>query len=115
MTCFLRLKKIKYELRRRSFWKRINGLNFNVIILVLIVAAGLLYLVQINSVAAKGFEIKDLEKRIETLKDDNKNLELKIAELQSHSYLAEKIKGLNMVAVSKVDYLIPGSTAVAYK
>lgn len=115
MTYFKKLAKIKREIKKQSFWKKFQGFNFNVIILGLIILVSFLYLVQVNSVAAKGFKIKDLEKRIEELKDGNKNLELKVAELQSRGYIKKEIQKLNMVAVSNVDYITAVSTVVAYK
>jgi len=115
MTYFKKFAKIKHELKRQSFWKKFQGFNFNIIILGLIVLVSFLYLIQVNSVAAKGFEIKDLEKRIEELKDGNKDLELKVAEFQSRGYIEKEIQKLNMVAVSNVDYITTVSTVVAYK
>lgn len=115
MSWFKRITKIKREINNQSFWKKLKSFNFNIVILTLIVLISLLYLAQVNSVAAKGFEIKDLEKRIEELKESNKKLELKVAELRSRGYIGEQIQKLNMVSVSSIDYLSDTSMAVAYK
>ena len=115
MTYFKKLAKIKHELKKQSFWKKFQRFNFNIIILGLIILISFLYVVQVNSVAAKGFEIKDLEESIEALKDGNKDLELKVAKLQSRGYIKKEIQKLNMVAVSNVDYVTTVSTVVAYQ
>jgi len=66
--------------------------------------AGALYLAQINGMAIKGFAIKELDEKRITLKDEIRKLEFQTAELQSGQKIQERIAGLEMVSVAKVDY-----------
>lgn len=76
---------------------------------------GAAYFWQINSVATRGFKIRDLENNIQTLKEINQNLELQAAGQQTLEQVNERIKQLNMVAPESVDYLRPTGAGVAYK
>ncbi len=73
----------------------------------------LFYLAQANQTATKGYEIRALEDQLETLREEQKKLELKAAELQSVRNVEEGSRQLNMVPVEKVVYLTPGGSAVA--
>ncbi len=63
------------------------------------------YLWQINDLATKGFQINSFEEKVANLKDNNKNLELQAADLQSLSNIEKLEKDLNMVKVNKVEYI----------
>lgn len=82
----------------------LNVKSLNILVVVMMCLAGALYLVQINSMAIKGFAIKELDEKRITLKDEIRKLEFKTAELQSGQKIQERIAGLEMVSVAKVDY-----------
>lgn len=63
------------------------------------------YLWQINDLATKGFQIKGLEEKIASIRENNKNLELQATDLQSLSNIEKLEKDLNMVKVNKVEYI----------
>jgi len=117
MTKLQLISKATHTIKSQPLWKTLSSLNFNIIVAFLICVVAVLYFIQINSAAAKGFEIKDLEMKIEELKDSNKKLELKTAELKSMTSIKERVGGLNMktLAAGGIDYIVPGSTAVALK
>lgn len=119
MTKFIRRKfeKEKSPLRRNYFLQSIRGgsLTLNIILLVLIVFAGLSYLYYTNQTATGGFEIKGLESSIEELQKNNKKLELTSAELQSLAKIEEAVAGMEMVAVSKIEYLPAVGSVIAVK
>lgn len=89
----------------------------NKMILVLLVAAIFMcffvYLWQVNGMATKGYKIKDLQTRVYDLKDQNKKLELQVADLRSSARISEKIKEMNLVEVVRIEYLIDNSGSVA--
>ncbi len=74
-----------------------------------VLAAGCLliviYLVQVNSFSTKGYEINNLQKKIQQLKDGQKALEVQAAELQSLQRIQSDPIILNMVPVSSINYV----------
>ena len=56
---------------------------FSLAMLGLLAFLVVFYLVQTNSVATKGYEIKELGKQVESLKQSGRKLEVEAAELQS--------------------------------
>ena len=106
-----------YSSPENKFWQniRIDFRSLNIIFISLIVLTGFLYLFAINQTATSGFEIKGLEARIDQLKQDNKKIELYTAELQSLNRIEMESKSLNMVAVSKYEYLPAVGSVIAVK
>ncbi len=72
-----------------------------------------LYLVQVNALATKGYQIKDLEKRISEQKKQNERLQMKIIERQSLGSLQEKVDSLGLVRTERIEYLKASSQSVA--
>ena len=115
MSPFYKPAKTESIFKRIPLWKKITSLHINLVLLAGIIFLGGTYLVQINSLAAKGFEIKHLENQIAELKDGNEKYTLQIAELKSLSRIEEAMKSMDMVLASgKPEYLAPASTAVAF-
>lgn len=108
-------KKERAEVRPRSWYRFfMNVKTFNILILASICFFGALYLAQINSMAIKGFAIKDLEDKQATLKESIRKVEFQVAEMQSTAKIQERIGSLSMVGVARVDY-VTGSGTVAVK
>jgi len=105
------------DLPKNKIWQniRIDSHSINIILVSLIVLTGFLYLFAINKSATSGLEIKGLQGRIEQLKQDNRKLGLYTAELQSLNRIEEQGKALNMVAVSKFEYLPAVGSVIAVK
>lgn len=93
----------------------LDALMLNGVALAMIIFAGLSYLLVINQTSVGGFEIKELERANETLKQDNRQLELSRAELHSLVAIEEASKELNMVAVTDFEYLPAVGSIVAVK
>ncbi len=109
-------KKEKFEAKPRSLRKFfLNVKVLNIALIVLICLCGVLYLAEINSMAIKGFAIKDLEERQNTLKESIRKMEFQVAEMESTAKIQERIAGLNMVSVASVDYAAAGAGIVAVK
>ena len=70
-------------------------------------------MVQINGLATRGYQIKELESKIADLKQENSDLELEALSLQSMGAVKDKVDGLGLVAIGEVDYLQPTPVAVA--
>jgi cell division protein FtsL len=109
-----RLEKLKDKFYRRSF--SLGNLNSRAGLLLLFVAifvAGLFYLVQVNGLATKGYQIRDLENKVAVLKETNKKLEVEVTELRSTARVNQEIEKLNMVTVARFEYLRANGTSVA--
>jgi hypothetical protein len=63
------------------------------------------YLVQINYVATRGYEIKELGKQVEALKQSSRKFEMQSAELQSVKNIEQNFPNNSFVAVEKIEYL----------
>ncbi len=94
--------------------KKLKNLFWVFLGLVTLVSIGV-YLVQINTIAAKGFEVRDLERQINELRVENEKLSIKAVELRSSVALMEKIEELDMHPVEGLSYLNPASDVVAQK
>lgn len=70
---------------------------------------GFFYLQQVLSTASQGTDIHALESEIMELREKQKSLELKGAELKSLKTVEEKVKDLNLVNTDKVSYLVTDS------
>lgn len=92
---------------------RVNAKLSNVVLVLLIVVFGLGYLIQINGMATKGYQIRDLEDRISELQQEKADLQLEALSLQSMGKVQEKVDNLGMVLANEAEYLMPTPVAVA--
>lgn len=88
--------------------------RFGIILVVLIVIAGLYYMYSINCSAVKGYQARQIEKEIKTLREENEKLRIKEAQLKSLHYIEETSRNLNMAETVNVSY-IEETGPVAYK
>ncbi|MBI4252959.1 hypothetical protein HY623_02125 [Candidatus Uhrbacteria bacterium] len=85
-------------------------------VLLTIAVFSLVYLVQVNTLATKGYAIRELERDIAIQKKEYERLQLDIIERQSMGALQERIAQLGFVPADRIDYLSPTAavaTAVA--
>lgn len=74
-------------------------------VLLTIAVFSLVYLVQVNTLATKGYAIRELERDIATQKKEYERLQLDIIEKQSMGVLQERIAQLGFVSADRIDYL----------
>lgn len=72
------------------------------------------YLVIMNALTSKSFEIKSLTTNVTELKRENKRLEVEIAQQESIANLADRVSVLQMVPVTKMEYITIPNGPVAY-
>ncbi len=103
--------------RRSNVIKQISEkiVKIRIVIVAFLVVSSLAYFWQITSLSVRGFKIKDLENSIQQLKKDNQKLELEATDKEAMLNVEEKVKGLGLVAVEKVDYLTVVSPVVAMR
>lgn len=102
--------KIKKKRRLKFNLKLLNKLLF-----LSVFSLGLCYVININNLAIRGFELQKLKLEIKELKEQEKNYDLEIAYLRSYSYLNDKIQDSNFVSVKKIDYFESKENVLAMK
>ena len=117
MTKFFHLAKRRGNtVKKKRKILNLSKINFNtvnIVIGVMIAVMGVSYLVQINGLVAKGYQISELEQKIAELTNLNADLKLETLSLQSMDSIKDKVNGLGLVAVGEVEYLNPTPVAVA--
>ena len=88
--------------------------NLQIIIYCLSLTSLLSYLVLVNRTNTMGFEIAEMQLRINSLKESHRDLQSKTTELQSLPRIKEISNAqLNMVAAESFDYISSQKSAVA--
>ena len=85
----------------------------NVLVFSLVMVIGVAYIAEVNRSSSKGFEMKDLQKRIDTLSVQNQQLEYQVAEKESVDHVTTHLKMLGMVPVDHVAYTSGAGSSVA--
>lgn len=75
------------------------------ILVVAVVFSGAFYLFQVNSLAAKGYELKELQKNLAGLQEANKKGRIQEVELMSMYNIEKVTQDLDLVNLSNVTYL----------
>lgn len=109
-TVVIRRKSCSWhpKIKRKIQKQKINAAGFINPVFVVIVCGtltGLLYLYSINQTAMKGLQIRNIEKEISQIKNENENLKIKEAALKSLYQLEEASKNLNMSNLKDAQYI----------
>jgi len=94
--------------RRKGNFKisgKVGSVNPMFIVLFFAIIAGVLYLYSINGSAVKGYQIKQVEKEIGGLKQENEKLKIREAELNSLYKIEEESESLNMTKPNEIVYI----------
>lgn len=83
--------------------------------ITLTVSVSVVYLVEINYITTRGFHLKEIEKKINDVKEENEKLSLQVIQIKSMANLSEKIAELDMVPAEKIIYYNSAGQAVAKK
>lgn len=73
------------------------------------------YIFVVNSSTLKGFKARELEKKVEVLKEANDKFKLKVSESQSVTNIKDKISTTKMIPVDKFEYVAASDSSVAKK
>jgi len=116
MTKYLKNRKIsKTSKSKKRFTNIFNKKIIGFLLLITIGISLVTYLVQINNVTTKGYEIRALEDEIAQLKDENQKLQLQLVEMQSMNHISNKVAEMNFVEVDKIKYLDTSSTSLVQR
>lgn len=94
---------------------RAKSVFISLILIIFMISLGVLYLTQTNGLATKGYQINNLKVRLAELEDQNKQLELGVAERQSIKNLSARMESLGLVQVAFTDYLSTTGSSVAVR
>ncbi|MFH0780259.1 MAG: hypothetical protein V1928_05415 [Parcubacteria group bacterium] len=94
---------------------KFSKLFFYCLVGAFIVALTGAYLFEVNSIAAKGFQVRDLQKQISDIRDYNDELALQLIDLKASPELNERIESLNMIPAEKIAYYDAAGELVARK
>jgi len=105
VTFYKQTGEIKEFKRKHALLPKltIGPATLGVITGLVILLMSLLYLIQANSTATKGFEIEKEQERIKKLDSQGEKLELEMARLRSTNQLNEAPQKLNLVPQIKND------------
>lgn len=81
---------------------------FHVLFLVVMIAGGILYLVQVNATSTQGFKIRSLEQQVHQLEEIQKELEIRQVDVNSLSVLEERADEMQLVSVERVTTVSTG-------
>lgn len=76
----------------------------------LMIFASAFYLFQVNSLAIKGYEVKELENKISELEKENKKMQIREMEFRSMYVIEKSAQNFNLVSPENVTYLEVNST-----
>ena len=102
--------KIEKKPKKLSFSFRF----LNKIVLFLIIIGGVGYIMGVNDIVIKGFEVQDTKTRLSQLRQENNTLELRVMSLSSFNNVSEQAEKLGMIKADNIEYL-SGEGAVAKK
>jgi len=87
--------------------------SFRAGLLVVIAFFGIMYVAQTSSASTKGYEIRDIEKQLQTLEQENQKLEFEIATHRSMQSIQSRLQNTNLVVADNMEYVTLVGTAVA--
>lgn len=67
--------------------------------------AGAFYLYQVNNIAIKGYEMKEVENRIQDLEKENQRLKIREVESRSMYNIEKSTEGLNLINSANITYV----------
>lgn len=83
----------------------VNARPWNVTALLILTALVIGYLALTNSNATAGYELRALEQRLDTLREDTRRMELRSLSMQSIDALTAQVADQGFVPVANVRYL----------
>jgi len=106
-------KRRKYTKNYKKIFN-VGKVSLGLLSLSIFLMVTVLYLVQSNRVAVKGYDIAELESKISALEEQNGSFKLEASKLQSIQLIRDGIKDEKMIPVKQVNY-IRESKDVAFK
>lgn len=84
---------------------QLNWISLIFVIMIGTCMCGAFYLYQVNDTVTKGYEIRELESRIQELNRESKKMEIREVELKSMYNIEKASQDLNLVSSGEVSYI----------
>lgn len=111
-------RKIKFStVKRKTVSQKVmESESFLMILLVSFMCiASVSYIFQTNNIATKGYEVQQYQDTLDNLKSENQDMKSQEAQLRSIKNLEAEKTRLSSISSSDIDYVTPGSSAVAMR
>lgn len=89
-------------------------MSWNILIAAITISMAVVYVVQVNRAAARGFSLRDVEKKVDRLRSDVLSLEDQVATLSSVQSLNERATQLGFVTVDQLEFVNPAANSYAF-
>lgn len=90
---------------RKEIVSAAGFINPVIVAVVFALFSGFLYIYSINQSAVKGFKIRQIEKEITEMRNENELLKIREAELRSFYKIEETSKNLNMLEARDITFV----------
>jgi hypothetical protein len=84
-----------------------------VICIVVLVVFSLAYIWQVTSAAGSGYEMRDLQTKVENLRADIQKLDVNLASNNALTNLRKRVQMIQMAPIANIIYIESGATVVA--
>ena len=81
--------------------------------LALVIVLGAAYIIQINSTVAQGYEMRELETKIQKMSLENQRMEVQVRKTKSLENVERNVKMLGLVPAETPDYVDASAPAYA--
>src|SRR3989344_6547368 len=95
-------KSRNYEINKLT--TPMKNINFSTWIFGALFIVGIFYLISVNTLATKGYEIERLEKQVLELRESNRRPEIETTALKSIETIEAGARSLNLVPSNGVNY-----------
>jgi cell division protein FtsB len=123
MSKFLYLAQVKQlllvprlRISQSRLFKYLSSFKVGTILIAsLILFILVFYIHQINKVSVAGLRLRNLEKKLETLKEENRRLEEEIMRKRSLENLYQEAQSFNLVSQNNIEYIEGGEKSIVLR
>lgn len=96
---------IHYRANNFSMAKEKGKIGLSVAIILGLVILNAVYLIQVNSIVARNFELRVVRQGLSQAQENNQKISVALMQASSLNNLEGAAKNLNLVSVDKINYL----------
>jgi hypothetical protein len=93
----------------------LTGKTARIICLIILAAGSVGYICQTSAAAGSGYEMNELQNKVEAMEEEIQKIDVQIAEFSSMPSLEKRLARMNMVSVASIKYIRPTGPAFAKK
>jgi len=108
------LSQTSFERFSFRTWFQSHVVALNIISLILILFFVIGYIIQVNASISKGYQIRDLETRVNQLSILNEKIEIQSRKAQSLEHVSDSVKMLGFIKAQMPEYVDLSQTSYAF-